>query len=114
METSVDIKSFISRLINNTETGSSSWETLKDNSYRLLLKNGSITFRLDKSNPLIGDAYVLNLYDSTVCFAVYSVDLYSDVEDIFDDLKKLHETILKAEKEKENRKIAMLYNDLLE
>ncbi len=113
METSVDIKSFIRRLINNTETGSSNWETLKDNSYRLLLKNGSITFRLDNSEPLVGVFYKINLYDSSQCFASYLVGQYSDTENIFDDLNLLYKAILKSEKEKENKKIAMLYNDLL-
>lgn len=113
MGTSVDIKSFIRKLIDNTETGSSSWEYHKDNSYRLLLKNGSVIFRLDNSDPLAGAFYRINLYDSSQCFASYSVCSYSDSENIFDDLDLLYNAILKSEKEKENKKIAMLYNDLL-
>lgn len=112
MGTSVDIKSFIRKLIDNTETGSSSWEYHKDNSYRLLLKNGSVIFRLDNSDPL-GAFYRINLYDSSQCFASYSVNPYSDSENIFNDLDLLYNAIMKSEKEKENKKIAMLYNDLL-
>lgn len=113
MGASVDIKSFIRKLIDNTEIGLSSWEYRKDNSYRLLLKNGSVIFSLDNSEPLVGDFYKINLYDSSQCFASYLVGQYSDTENIFDDLNLLYKAILKSEKEKENKKIAMLYNDLL-
>lgn len=114
MENKSTIQEFLERLIDNSQETKTSWESLKKNNYRLLLKSGSVTFEITESGKSDTDfAYNLSLYDLHECFASYNVKYSYDPEQIFNLLDKLRKTIYQNQKVLENKKILLLYNDLL-
>lgn len=73
MENKSTIQEFLERLIDNSQETKTSWESLKKNNYRLLLKSGSVTFEITESGKSDTDfAYNLSLYDLHECFASYN------------------------------------------
>lgn len=114
MENKSTIQEFLERLIDNSQETKTSWESLKKNNYRLLLKSGSVIFEITESGKSDTDfAYNLSLYDLHECFASYNVKLPYDPEQIFSLLEKLRKTIHQNQKVLEEKKIRSLYNDLL-
>lgn len=114
MEKKSTIQEFLERLIDNSQETKTSWESLKKNNYRLLLKSGSVIFEITESGKSDTDfAYNLSLYDLHECFASYNVKLSYDPEQIFSLLEKLRKTIIQNHKAVEDKKIRSLYNDLL-
>lgn len=114
MENKSTIQEFLERLIDNSQETKTSWESLKKNNYRLLLKSGSVIFEITESGKSDTDfAYNLSLYDLHECFASYNVKLSYDPEQIFSLLEKLRKTIIQNHKAVEDKKIRSLYNDLL-
>lgn len=114
MENKSTIQEFLERLISNTLETKTSWESIKKNSYRLLLKSGSVIFEITERGKSDTDfAYNLSLYDLHECFASYSIKLPYDPEQIYSLLDRLRKTIYQNQKALEEKKILSLYNDLL-
>lgn len=114
MENKSTIQEFLERLIDNSQETKTSWESLKKNNYRLLLKSGSVIFEITESGKSDTEfAYNLSLYDLHECFASYNVKLSYDPEQIFSLLEKLRKAIHQNQKVLEEKKIRSLYNDLL-
>lgn len=109
MESSVDIKSFLKKLINKTQMHECQWEELKNGIFRLLLRNGSVV--LDTTGS--GSTYELRLYDESECFAFYSSDIFVDTSGVSSLLEILNKAILEYRNSLIERKISKLYDDLI-
>jgi hypothetical protein len=111
----VDVSSFLTRIIVKTNLHDCSWEKIGPNSYRLLLKNGSVTIKKGEQslipNPLNPDLlYQLRLYDQSDCF--YSLDVFSPSDSVYKRIDELFRSIRDEENRVINQKISLLMNDL--
>ena len=114
MKNKSTIQEFLERLIDNSQETKTSWESLRENCYRLLLKSRSVIFGITENGKSdIDFIYNLSLYNLHECFASYNVKLSYDPEQIFSLLEKLRKAIYQNQKVLEEKKIRSLYNDLL-
>lgn len=104
----VDIYGFIEQLTNVTQKRFCKWEDNKD-TYRLILKSGSVTLRAIYDPISDYTRYEIKLFDDNECFAVYLAESF---DRLYDMLETLFKAIKEAEQIEIEQKMFSLYSDL--
>ena len=104
----MDINSLLERLIILTNDNMCQWDELSANSYRLVLKGGTIQL-LKQIDSFISTCYTIKLFDNVECFATYSSN--NDYT-LNQPLEELFKSIIKYRERAVNIKIADVFGDL--
>ena len=101
----MEIKELVDKLIEKTSNDLYQWEKQKNNLYRLVLSNGSIS--LEGIFNYGQELYVISLYDKDSCFAKYS-----SLEEKEVAFKQLFISIEACMKRKIEKKIDDVFGDV--
>lgn len=106
----VNIYEFIEKLISATQKDLCQWVDNNNDTYRLVLKSGSVVLRIIYDHISDYTRYEIKLYDDADCFAVYMAESF---DQLYGMLESLFKTIKEAEKIGIEKKIFNLYSDLM-
>ena len=110
----VDIIPFLEKIIDKTRNQACSWEKTSSDTYRLLLRNGSVTVQKGKEDPylVMGSVvlYRLRLFDQADCF--FNLDITTRGTGQYVMVDELYKSILDEENRVVNEKIASLLSEL--
>lgn len=111
----VDIFPLLRRVIENTKNRVCNWEKAGQDTYRLLLRSGSITIKKGVEsfipNPLEPDIlYKVRLFDQNDCF--YTLDVVNLISEEYEIVNELFQAILDEENRRINEKISLLLNEI--
>lgn len=111
----IQIKPILDKLIEQTKGSLCHWEMTKNETYRLLLRNGSIIVQKgEKSflpNPLLPDVlYTIKFFDSESCF--YELEITDESSHEYWLVDSLYLSIKEVEEKTINDKLSSLLNAL--
>lgn len=111
----VDIFPLLRRVLENTKKRVCNWEKAGQDTYRLLLRSGSITIKKGVesflSNPLEPDIlYKVRLFDQNECF--YTLDVINKKSEDYVIANDLFQAIRDEENRRINEKISLLLNEI--
>ena len=109
----VQILPYLNRLTEKTKSGDISWENIGVDTYRLLLRNGSVVFKKEPETGVIvyGQVFFrLKIYDERECF--YALDVTSISSEVYRAANELFRTICDEENRFINEKMSALFSEL--
>lgn len=111
----VDIFPLLRRVLENTKKRVCNWEKAGQDTYRLLLRSGSITIKKGVEpfisiplDPVI--LYSVRLFDQNECF--YSLDVVKRESEEYAIVNELFQAIRDEENRRINEKISLLLNEI--